>query len=336
MALNVIKNRFIYLTFSCSLFVLSILALLFWHLNLWIEMTWWTQWEYKYEWNVDLEKIKEKIEVLKNDFNSENQDIINWFSVYKVNWENILVLETWFNNTTDEKTLEWYKTSFNSAVLKTLWTENNSFTLSKYQNIWKSFWEYIKKTAIITLIISCIAISVYLWYAFSWVAVWISSMSFALITLLTLFHDVVIPAWFYILTSSFFPEYKIDTYFVTALLTILWYSINDTIIIFDRIRENIKFYVKTKKLDEIIDLSINETLARSIFTSLTLFFVLVAIFFFGPISLRWFMLALIYWVVFWTYSSIFVASPILYEISKNKKLQVYEKKEVKVEDKIIV
>ena len=90
------------------------------------------------------------------------------------------------------------------------------------------------------------------------------------------------------------------------------------------------------KLDEIIDLSINETLARSIFTSLTLFFVLVAIFFFGPISLRWFMLALIYWVVFWTYSSIFVASPILYEISKNKKLQVYEKKETKVEDKIIV
>jgi len=82
------------------------------------------------------------------------------------------------------------------------------------------------------------------------------------------------------MTSTFFPEFKIDTFLITALLTILGYSINDTIVVFDRIRSNIKKYVKKKNLEEIIEISISDTLRRSIFTSLTLFFVLLTIFFF--------------------------------------------------------
>jgi preprotein translocase subunit SecF len=89
----------------------------------------------------------------------------------------------------------------------------------------------------------------------------------------------------YVFSGIFFPEFKVDTYFVTALLTILGYSISDTIVVFDRIRENIKNHVKNKKLDEIIELSVTETLARSLFTSLTLVFVLITIFIFGPDSL---------------------------------------------------
>jgi len=82
------------------------------------------------------------------------------------------------------------------------------------------------------------------------------------------------------IASNFFPEFKIDTFFITALLTILGYSINDTIVVFDRIRSNIKKLIKKKTLSEIIEISIKDTLRRSIFTSLTLFFVLLTVFFF--------------------------------------------------------
>jgi preprotein translocase SecF subunit len=78
----------------------------------------------------------------------------------------------------------------------------------------------------------------------------------------------------------FLPEFKINTFFITALLTILGYSINDTIVVFDKIRSNIKKLIKKKTLAEIIEISVSETLRRSIFTSLTLFFVLLTIFFF--------------------------------------------------------
>ncbi len=334
--LNVIKNRYLYLAWAWIVILFCLYMIIFKETNLWIDMTWWTQNEYTFVWEINFEDVKSNVENLSKDFNTKNNNIINWISIYTVTWENKLVVETWFNRVSDEKTLINIKNDFNNEVLALLWAENNSFSLNKYQDIWQSFWDYIKKTAILTLTISLVAISLYLAYAFYGVAVWISATSFWMITLVTLFHDVVVAAWLYIFTWLFFPEFKIDTFFITALLTILWYSINDTIVVFDRIRENIKVHVKKLKIDEIINLSINETLARSIFTSLTVFFVLLTIFFFGPVALKWFMLTLIYWVVFGTYSSIFVASPLLYEINKNKKLWVYEKKEVKAEDKIIV
>ena len=139
----------------------------------------------------------------------------------------------------------------------------------------------------------------------------------------------------------FFPEFKINTFFVTALLTILWYSINDTIVIFDRIRSNLKefwgkIWKKWKTLKEIIDLSVNETLKRSIYTSLTLLFVLLTIFIFGPETIKWFILVMIFGTIVGTYSSIFVASPILYLVNRHKKLSVYKKIKLKAEDKIVV
>ena len=158
-----------------------------------------------------------------------------------------------------------------------------------------------------------------------------------IITIITLFHDVFISSWFYIFTSHFLPEFKIDTFFITALLTILWYSINDTIVVFDRIRSNLKqFWWKTKNLEEIINMSIQETMTRSIYTSLTLAFVLATIFIYWPNTIKWFTLVMIYWTIVWTFSSIFIASPLLYELNKNKKLKVYKKKVIKNEDKLIV
>ncbi len=334
--LDVIKNRYVYVWISFSVVLFSLFMILFKDTNLWIDMTGGTQSEFSYTGTIQLEEISKSLENMKNDFNKTNNNIINALSVYTVSWESKIVVETWFWVSVDEKTLEKYKVNFNELVWIDLWKNNQSFILYKYVNIWKSFWDYIKKTAWLTLGIALFSISIYIAYAFFWVALWITASSFAFVAMITLFHDVIVASGLYIFTWTFLPEFKVDTFFITALLTILWYSINDTIVVFDRIRDNIKHHVKDKKLDQIINMSINETLARSIFTSLTLFFVLLTIFFFGPEALKWFMLTLIYWVAFGTYSSIFVAAPILYEINKDKTLKVYEKKIVTDDEKIVV
>jgi preprotein translocase SecF subunit len=180
----------------------------------------------------------------------------------------------------------------------------------------------------------------YIAFAFSGSISWISSVSFAIIALITLLHDVIISTWLYIYTWNIFWEFKIDTFFITALLTILWYSINDTIVVFDRIRENLKLFWWKKKnwknLEEIINLSVSETLTRSIYTSLTVLFVLFTILFVWPETIKWFILTMIFGTIVWTYSSIFIASPLLYEINKNKKLEVYKEKIYNPDDKIVV
>lgn len=334
--LDIIKNRYIYIWVSVVVLLFSLFMIISKNKNLWIDMTWWTQSEFSYSWTIKIDELSKILENLKEEYNKNNSNIINAISVYRVSWEQKIIVETWFWVESDEKTLEAKKAEFNNLVLSNLQKINSSFIQNKYINIWKSFWDYIKKTAFLTLWIALVAISLYIAFAFFWVAIWFSSISFAVVVILTLFHDIIIASWLYIFTWSFFPEFKVDTFFITALLTILGYSVNDTIVVFDRIRDNIKRYVNNKKLDEIINISVNETLERSLFTSLTLMFVLITIFFFWPETLKWFMLTLIYWVVFWTYSSIFVASPILYEINKNKTLKVYEKKVLSDDDKIVV
>ncbi len=357
MKLNVIKNRFIYLWISWIFIFISILALLFGQLNYWIDMTWWTKAEYLYEKNnLDLNKIKENLQTEAKKLTYNNKEIINAINVFKIAWEKKIWITTWYSQiTATSKDLEQlknnskltkdkiesniladFKNKFRQQTLEILKKEDNKIQETSYTNIWKSFWDYIKNTAYTTLILAIIAIAIYIMYAFSWVASWISIMSFAIITILTLFHDVIIATWLYIITSSFFPEFKIDTFFITALLTILGYSINDTIVVFDRIRSNIKKLIKKKNLEEIIEVSVSETLRRSIFTSLTVIFVLFTIFIFGPETLRGFILAMIFGTIVGTYSSIFIASPLLYEFNKNKKLSEYKEKIIRPEDKIVV
>ncbi len=333
--INVIKTRYYFFFISWLLFIISLLFILFYNLNLWIDMTWWIQIEFSYKNDIDLNKVREEANIIKEELNKENK-IINNTNVYKVSWENNFVIEVWFLKEASEKELEANKIKFKNQIKNELKKEYD-VTLTKYTNIWASFWDYIKDTAKLTLIIAILWIAIYVAYAFSGSISWISSLSFAIITIITLFHDVFISSWFYIFTSHFLPEFKIDTFFITALLTILWYSINDTIVVFDRIRSNLKqFWWKTKNLEEIINMSIQETMTRSIYTSLTLAFVLATIFIYWPNTIKWFTLVMIYWTIVWTFSSIFIASPLLYELNKNKKLKVYKKKVIKNEDKLIV
>ena len=128
-------------------------------------------------------------------------------------------------------------------------SKDASVNETKYVNIGKSFGDYIKNTAFLTLAIAIVAITIYVTWAFSGVVSGISVSSFAIITIITLFHDVIISSGAYIVAGHFFPQFQIDTFFITALLTILGYSINDTIVVFDRIRANLKQFGGRKGKD---------------------------------------------------------------------------------------
>jgi len=300
-------------------------------------MTWGTQQEFLYsEYVFNIDEVREIAEDTQALINSE-VNIINAINVYKISWEELFVVEGGFNRNFSETETESLKIAFRDQLIES-YAEFSNIELAKYTNIWASFWDYIRNTAIITLLLAVIAITLYISFSFSWSVSGISSLSFALITVLTLFHDIIISTGLYIIASSFFPQFQFDTFFITALLTILGYSINDTIVIFDRIRSNLReFWGRGKNLFEIIHLSLEESITRSIYTSLTLVFVLIAIILFGPDSIKWFTLAMLFGTIVGTFSSLFIAAPLLYEFHKNVELKVYVKREdLSEEDKMVV
>ena len=338
--LDVIKKRSIYYAIAGVLTFFSVITIIFVPLNYGIDMTWGMQIEYSYESpNIDLENIRSKLEEVRKGINVNGTNVITSVQVYKITWEKkIWVTAGVTSATIDTKKLDDLKVSFKDQTLKVLTTAEPSFKEALYINIGASFGDYIRNTAILTLLIALFGIGLYVAFAFSGFAVGISAFSFGSITIITLFHDVIVAAGFYIFFSLFYREYQIDTFFITALLTILGYSINDTIVIFDRIRANLIKHVKKGKvqLEDVINISVNETLTRSIYSSLTLLIALVAIFFFGPTAISGFILVMIFGTLVGTYSSIFIASPILYDFNKNKEIKLTEKRKISPEDKIIV
>ena len=171
----------------------------------------------------------------------------------------------------------------------------------------------LKEKAYTAVLLVLVGISLFVAFAFRKVSEPIKSWKYGLITLITLFHDVAIPAGVFVLLGKL-AGISIDTNFMVALLFVMGFSVNDTIVVFDRIRENLlitKEENKKKPLSEIVDVSIKETVARSINTSLTLVIMLLALFFLGPVSTKMFVLAILIGTVAGTYSSIFFASPLL-------------------------
>jgi preprotein translocase subunit SecF len=162
------------------------------------------------------------------------------------------------------------------------------------------------KTAII---LALIAITLYITLAFRRVSRPVKSWQYGLASLVALFHDVVIPIGVFAVLGHFY-NVEIDLPFVAAILTVLGFSVHDTIVVYDRIRENL-LRTNEKVFDLVINKSLNQTMARSITTVLTTLIVLFTIFFFGDPSLKYFSLALIIGISMGAYSSIFIASSLL-------------------------
>lgn len=166
------------------------------------------------------------------------------------------------------------------------------------------------RSAYASIILVVIVIVLFIAYAFRHVSEPISSWKYGLVAIVALLHDVIVPVGVFALLG-----YEIDTLFVTALLVILGFSIHDTIVVFDRVRENLKNHDKDP-FEKIVGNSISQTMARSINTSLTTLLALVALYIYGGEATHHFSLALIVGIVAGTYSSIFLGSPLLVTIEK--------------------
>ena len=170
------------------------------------------------------------------------------------------------------------------------------------------------KSGIISIGLALLMMLIYIWFRFEW--------QFSLGSIVALFHDVIITLGIFSLLSI-----EINLSIVAAVLTIVGYSMNDTVVIYDRIRENLSKYNKLE-IDQVSNLSVNETLSRTLITSVTTLLALFSIFILGGEILKGFSFAMILGVIIGTYSSIFVASPILKYLKVSHK--TLEKKEEKI------
>ena len=158
--------------------------------------------------------------------------------------------------------------------------------------------------------IALAAMLIYIWFRFEW--------QFSIGAIVAIFHDVIITLGIFSLLSL-----EINLSIVAAVLTIVGYSMNDTVVIFDRVRENLKKYADIKIFD-LTNLSINETLSRTLITSVTTLLALLSIFFFGGEILKGFSFAMILGVILGTYSSIFIANPVLVYFKVSQKTLIKE------------
>jgi preprotein translocase subunit SecF len=209
------------------------------------------------------------------------------------------------------------------VLLAALSFDGSHATEKRFNTIGPSVGKELRSKAILSVIIVSLAIILFIAFAFRKVARPVSSWTYGLIAIVVLVHDVVIPAGFFSLFGL-----QVDTLFVVGLLTILGVSINDTIVVFDRIRENLHTN-ETKHIKEdfgqTVGKSINQTFVRSIMTSVTVLIALAALWIFGPESTRNLSIAMFLGMFFGTYSSIFLASPLLV-VWNDYKMKRYSKK----------
>lgn len=177
--------------------------------------------------------------------------------------------------------------------------------------------------------LALVAITLYIAFAFRKVSHPVSSWKFGISAIIGLLHDVILVLGIFSALGLFLGV-EIDTLFITAILTIMGFSVHDTIVVFDRIRENLIKNVRGLSFEQVVNNSFNETLVRSLNTSITVVLVLLALLLFGGESIRWFVFAFIMGMIVGTYSSIFIASAILvewYELDKKGfKVSKYIKK----------
>jgi preprotein translocase subunit SecF len=197
-----------------------------------------------------------------------------------------------------------------NAVIGAFEEAGQQVTEESFQNIGGSVARDTTRKAVTAVVIACIAIVFFIAYSFRTIPRPASSWRFALTTIAALIHDILFVVGAFSLLGLLFPQIEVTALFITALLTLLGFSVNDTIVVFDRIRENLR-RTPNKPFEEVANSSLNQTLVRSLNTSLTVLVVLVALLLLGGEPIRNFILALTLGIAIGTYSSIFNAAPLL-------------------------
>ena len=236
---------------------------------------------------------------------SFNQMKLGDVSVKNFGNETDFVVKFEKQNSNDPQFIEEIKTKLSNSI--------GTVDFRRVENVGPKVSAELLRSGVIAIALSLAAMLLYIWIRFEW--------QFSLGAILALFHDVIITLGVFSVFSL-----EINLSIVAAVLTIVGYSMNDTVVIFDRVRENLRKYADVK-IFELTNISINETLSRTIITSVTTLLALLSIFIFGGEILKGFSLAMILGVIFGTYSSIYIANQVLVSLKVSQRTIVKEEKE---------
>ncbi|MFA5644165.1 MAG: protein translocase subunit SecF [Patescibacteria group bacterium] len=338
--LNIIKNRNIWLIFSGILVSLSIVSLFSWGLNFGIDFTGGNLLELKFsgqkpsvieirEELKDLSLSSLTVQMTETDsvilrFKDDNPQIhkdimdrLNSLSAsLNVDSDKNSNIEVKMDEASPEVIIE-SDSGIKAEIIENDLSENNETFVEelRFDSVGPSIGKELKSKSFNTIFLVLIIIVLYISLVFRKVSRPVSSWKYGIAAIVALFHDVLIVLGVFAVLGRFYNT-EINTPFIAAILTVLGYSVNDTIIVFDRIRENLP-----KSVDNFVDTinkSINQTLVRSLNTSFTTLLALIAIILFGGATIREFVLALAIGIFIGTYSSIFIASPILVWFSRKR------------------
>lgn len=290
--MNIIKHRNWFFTLSLAVIIPGIIALSVWHLKLGIDFEGGTLWEINFTDQTKTPVVDAN--AIKDEFQKDGVEVA---SLSKTS-ERVVMARI---KVTDENIIKNIRTKLSDRFGK---TEDVSL-----QTVGPAISKELTQKAFLAVLISILAIVTFISWSFRKVPKPASSLAFGVCTIIALVHDVVVVVGIFAILGHFLGV-EVDSLFITALLTVIGFSVHDTIVVFDRIRENLKKY-GGENFEEAVNNSLLQTLGRSLTTSLTVIFVLLALFLFGGESIKNFVLALLIGIISGTYSSIFNASPLL-------------------------
>ena len=283
--------------FSISLILISIILLLFKGLNYGVD--------FKGGTLIELRATDQQITIfqLRKSFLNMNLGDVN---VKEFGKNNDFLIKFEKKESDNKNLISEIKENLNKSI-------GPGYNFRRVENVGPKVSAELLKSGVIAICLSLVAMLIYIWIRFEW--------QFSLGAILALFHDVILTLGVFSLFS-----FEINLSIVAAVLTIVGYSMNDTVVIFDRVRENLKKFSDIKIFD-LTNKSINETLSRTIITSVTTLLALVSIYIFGGHILKGFSLAMILGVIFGTYSSIYIANPVLILLNVTQKTILKEDKD---------
>ena len=302
MKLDIVKNRFIFLALSAVLLLPGIAAMIYstitypthTPLKVGIDYTGGTTLQYGIKENITNDELaKVRTSLVEGGIDNPYLQIINVNSAENTDLKSILSIRTKFideGSSDQDKITSIVNSDFSGAQLVQVASVGPTLGMELFKN------------SLIALSLALVGIIAYLTFRFKF--------DYALAAILGLVHDTLFVCGVFSILGLLY-DVQIDALFVTALLTVIGFSVHDTIVVFDRVRENLKYYSKKMSFGEIMNASINQTLTRSINTSVTTLITLLALYFLGGVTTRDFVLAMILGIAIGTYSSIFFCSTLI-------------------------
>ncbi len=295
----IVKNRKLFYTFSIILVVSSIAALFVWGLSFGIDFKGGSSVAFQYK------DARPSVEVVKAEIDSLGfEPTINGSYTLVPAGDKGYVLN--LRTVTEQERASLVSVISSDAT--------NTVEIKKFNSVGPTLGKEASVKALVSIILVVLSIVLFLTFAFRKVSEPVASWKYGVVSIIALVHDIIIPTGIFAILNHYYHGFEIDTLFVTAILVILGFSIHDTIVVFDRVRENLRnnHGIKNPKtFEEIVGASISQTFIRSINTSLTTLLAILVVYLVGPAATKNFSLALLIGIFFGTYSSIFIGSNLL-------------------------